>query len=778
MGVASSSWAPGLSPMVRLVATPPRPTEAMLAALKQKAVPPEPLPQNDPNAVQRLISAIAPLQEPEEYARRASEARAMASTNAVNNARREAEMEEANAVHEELSKQLPDRKKVVPQRAPGMPPPRRTIKESSSVQVPLQPRAASTSYKSFPPPTPPMSHHQGGGLRRHTLSNLKLMGEEKTLQPQPQPPPPPAASEEQPPDPNSPRFPAGWSHPVPPAPTPQPQYLSSSPLPPELEKPRSPDLVSCGAAANDVPAPPVGVPPEALPQSSTPAHVVVRSPVRAVGAPTGAPPPPRWRHSEARSGTSSSPPRLWRPSGVAHSPERRQRSPPGRPATEAPGAEDTDDLLQMMMELPPLEGRPPPSKPYPNAKPRAKGSEEAVAEGDAAAAATAGGRGTRGQSRRGSEGAGKAPARFAHSQDASPRDAPELIDGAPLARANSPAHPEHTAGGLLPEGSSIMAPAPAAAAAVSAVPEPVPDTFRCDAAVLSAAPLAAPVLQLSSARLNAPPLPMSIPAPPLASDRVRVAPLIREARPPSASQGPRPFGPPPASVVRWAKEQQAVSELRTAIASGKLLPGDGVAAYGHLPRPSADPNLHDRTERNIFDRMQIKLAQASRQQHALKTGPPASTAIGYDDYAMHVYAATYTLAGRGGRPVGSPRRMLSNRWDSAVMSRSHDIRLSLTGSVDAASVPVHLPAVPGASPRNPPQGGGGGGSGGSLSARPVLITSQRDVSTEPLGADELLDAESWGLPDSPRELQAALSRQILADAVDSYDRTPRWRVRS
>ena len=30
---------------------------------------------------------------------------------------------------------------------------------------------------------------------------------------------------------------------------------------------------------------------------------------------------------------------------------------------------------------------------------------------------------------------------------------------------------------------------------------------------------------------------------------------------------------------------------------------------------------------------------------------------------------------------------------------------------------------------------------------------------------------------SPRELQAAISRQELVDTVDGYERTPRWRVR-
>ena len=140
-----------------------------------------------------------------------------------------------------------------------------------------------------------------------------------------------------------------------------------------------------------------------------------------------------------------------------------------------------------------------------------------------------------------------------------------------------------------------------------------------------------------------------------------------------------------------------------------------------------------------------------------------------DDYATQVYSATHSLTGRGGRPQGSPRRLLSNRWDSAIMSRVHDVRLSRANGSggDALSAlqgglpPMSMSRTPLAAigidePRMGSHDVGTATGGGSLSARAVLVSTESA---------------------SPRtELQAAISRQMLVDTVEGYERAPRWRL--
>ena len=227
------------------------------------------------------------------------------------------------------------------------------------------------------------------------------------------------------------------------------------------------------------------------------------------------------------------------------------------------------------------------------------------------------------------------------------------------------------------------------------------------------------------------------------------APLFPELRVRTPRDGPPSFGPPSSQLRLWAKEQGAVHS-------------------GPMPRPSADAQCNDRTERNVIERMSTKLAANRRLASAVLSMEK------YDDYAAHVYAVTHSLVGSGGRVAGSPRRLLSNRWDSACMSRAHELRLAehageialglpdASALLDVAVPHLKLPAVRGGSSATK----GSGYASGSKSARSAVPATRRDV-----GVGEA--AGPWS-GEHESELQL---RQILADAVEGYERPARWRAR-
>ena len=287
-----------------------------------------------------------------------------------------------------------------------------------------------------------------------------------------------------------------------------------------------------------------------------------------------------------------------------------------------------------------------------------------------------------------------------------------------------------------------------------------------------------------------PPLPGGLIAPPHTPRTARGRPPLPPAMPPAvagslaAAAHPPPVarGQPPKAVLQWAREQ--ILTMETPHATSPPAPGYSAA----LPRPTARAagSLSDRTERNVLERMQLKLLAAHRRTATLLAAaasggvpprpPPAPSSaarrtptsarrsaphgdgaappthdfsLGDDLYAAHVYAAPNSLRGRGGRPEESPRRLLSNRWNSAVMHRTHDVRLAVSGTEAAAD---------GDAPTAP------------MLALPPLSLSARGAAT----ADRSGDGGRCGT--TPEAYDAAFHAQLLADAVMPYERPPRWQT--
>ena len=351
--------------------TPPPLSAEMLAPLKAPCPPPGlPLPTDDPIfSINRIMQQIEPLQDRAEYERRAEEAAEFAAAQAASNARRKEEMEEARQVHEDLSARLPDRNKRVPQRAPGMPPPRRELTGRPLVMRDMSPRVATSSYKSFPPPTPPLGHRLRAvppSASRHV--DLRLGGEAARLDQRPITPRSMSAATQQL-APPSPRLlpvapsasPVGLRRPDPPAPTPQP-IVPLSPLPPHTGadfEDRRPSLPPAHADLSPAPARAVGGMGATVATRDLAAPSVLRP--AAHPPPSHGPPPvrpPIWRHAEAKSAHAPAAPRAWRPSGGAAIPAPRPA--PGGQSSRHPTAslapEDADDMLRLMVELPPIEG--------------------------------------------------------------------------------------------------------------------------------------------------------------------------------------------------------------------------------------------------------------------------------------------------------------------------------------------------------------------------------------------------------------------------------------
>ena len=114
----------------------------------------------------------------------------------------------------------------------------------------------------------------------------------------------------------------------------------------------------------------------------------------------------------------------------------------------------------------------------------------------------------------------------------------------------------------------------------------------------------------------------------------------------------------------------------------------------------------------------------------------------------------------------SPRRLLSNRWNSSVNYRSYDVRIALNLGTTAEEPDVAGSSVLKAAEASRPKAGA---PSGALSARAVLQTPQQQV----FDGASLPDA--WPSA-SPEAAGIAYRAQVLADTVEGYERPARWRV--
>lgn len=260
-------------------------------------------------------------------------------------------------------------------------------------------------------------------------------------------------------------------------------------------------------------------------------------------------------------------------------------------------------------------------------------------------------------------------------------------------------------------------------------------------------------------------------APPLRASNGRTTPAFSFPTP----QTPARSGPS-ADLLAWARGMSSLGD------------------EGRMPKATAlFPASTGPMERSIADRMQLKLftarCKAAASTYALGAEPLAASQVmdagggsaravaserctpDEADYAAHVYSAPNTLRGtHHGRPMDSPKRLLSNRWHSAVMFRAFDVRIAaaaagrdawpIGGGEVASGGDIRLPPLP--------------GPGGSLSERAVLPSGvhHRAVS----GASSSRECSQ------PSEDGSALSRgvayraQLLADAVIPYERRARWQT--
>ena len=325
---------------------------------------------------------------------------------------------------------------------------------------------------------------------------------------------------------------------------------------------------------------------------------------------------------------------------------------------------------------------------------------------------------------------------------------------APVAAASSPAELAGGVVGISPPSTSVP---PSSAE---------PSSLNAGPPKAGPPPLGPSVLGVGHARRGSP-------IPPLALPNV---PLPHELNPPSAAELREERNwllvPPSAAVLRWAREQ--------------------LEREGRFPRATAFPPTSDRTERAVVERMQRKLL-AARRASTEADGAGDDVGSGWSlsarserpvpgrlDYPSLVYASynpAFPPEGRAGGPghATMPRRLLSNRWDSAVMNRTYDVRLSAAplagdgegdgeGGGGAFKLPAVSPRIAVTTPR-------------AMYADVATISSAADVWT--LGGPEEVSGLLGVWPAaSPAAAAIEYRSQLVADTVDGYERPPRWRVNS
>ena len=206
---------------------------------------------------------------------------------------------------------------------------------------------------------------------------------------------------------------------------------------------------------------------------------------------------------------------------------------------------------------------------------------------------------------------------------------------------------------------------------------------------------------------------------------------------------PRIVGQPPERLLQWARESTHPNAV--------LPPASDVQCLGS-----------SRTERAVLGRVQMKMGLAERiraqDERPTPPRPPPGTAQAEPGPSAVASSAASMAA----------RHLHVNQWHSSVMSNAHEV-LRCHAHADG------------------PLGGFGdgarGAADGALSARAVLQST--DYGAQPLrqhrrhtDVNAALDALKQGQA-SPRSaaLTAAMRAQQVADAVDGYERPPRFQVR-
>ena len=286
---------------------------------------------------------------------------------------------------------------------------------------------------------------------------------------------------------------------------------------------------------------------------------------------------------------------------------------------------------------------------------------------------------------------------------------------------------------------AAMAPAPAPP------PKPAGTAYGASATNLDAEHDARP---FSPRAANLPPPPSTFP-PPLPNSThgpipPTALPTIPAPVPPTSPKAKSMLRPPSPSVIRWAREQEE--------------------AEPRLPRGTAVPPASDQIERSVVERMQRRLLAAKRagSESFIRDG---GTHLDHPNLVYAAFNPVHPPEGLAGRPgmATSPRRLLSNRWDSAINYRVFDVRVANSGLVDDAATP-RPPAA--STPRDLPQ-----------PTWPPTRSTATATEDEPQSMSGLAGLLATLPAASPAAAGVAYKQQLVQDACLSYERPSRWSVR-
>lgn len=242
--------------------------------------------------------------------------------------------------------------------------------------------------------------------------------------------------------------------------------------------------------------------------------------------------------------------------------------------------------------------------------------------------------------------------------------------------------------------------------------------------------------------------------PPIPTNALPSVPPLNPPAPAHSTQNPL-LSPPSPGVLRWARDQEANEAL--------------------LPRATAIPPASDITERSVVERMQRRLLAARRyamSQHAMDGAAgvdlgalgqqsKGGSALAYPALVYASYNPACPPEGRGGKPgnTSTPRRLLSNRWNSAVQYRTCDLRIADTGTIGRSDVLAGI------------SGSGAPRFAEALASRSTGTDMDEDASAA--GVAGLLLNVPFA---SPAAARVAYHAQLVADAVLPYERASRWTV--
>lgn len=199
-------------------------------------------------------------------------------------------------------------------------------------------------------------------------------------------------------------------------------------------------------------------------------------------------------------------------------------------------------------------------------------------------------------------------------------------------------------------------------------------------------------------------------------------------------------------IIRWAREQETAGD--------------------RLPRGTPVPPASDATERLIVERMQRRIFAAKRAETDDEAAHTGGAALNYPGLVYAAYNPAYPPEGRQGRPgmATSPRRLLSNRWDSAITYRTFDMRIANTFAGADDDTPAPAPMSP--TPRPVPP----------LGLHPTHTVAV-DATDEPVSVTGLAGLLATLPAASPAAAGLAYKQRLVDDTCLSYERPPRWQLR-